>query len=182
MYGEIRYNEFTISKQTKFSKIKSDKRITKKTIEKLNFFFEDTPILLNNDYKNQEVISMIIPNDKIIIDQYAFHSYNHLKSIILPSKLEKIGFKSFLNCLRLEEIEIPDTVTIIDDFAFSGCSSLKNIKLPNNIQYLGNYAFTFCDKLQSIEYKNEKYTNPEEFNQKMKELNISKKDVWIKYL
>lgn len=180
MYGEIRYNEFTINKQTKFSKIKSDKRITKKTIEKLNLFFEDTPILLKNDYKNQDVISMIIPNDKIIIDEYAFHSYNNLKSIILPSKLERIGFKSFLNCLRLEKIEIPDTVTTIEDFAFSGCSSLKNIKLSDNIQHIGNYAFNFCDKLQSIEYQNEEYTNPEEFNKKMKELNISTEDVWIK--
>lgn len=181
MYAEIVFgdNDFTIYKQTQFSKVKCTKRVMPKTIKKLDGFFDDTPVVSKCDYKSTEITSMIIPDNKTIIGDLAFHSYSHLTNVTLPSKLEKIGFKAFLGCIRMREITIPDNVTIIDELAFSGCTFLKQIKLPDNIKSIGKKAFNCCEYLVYIEYNNVKYYEPEEFNEKMKELGIAEDDIWL---
>jgi len=66
-----------------------------------------------------------------------------LKTVVLPSKLEKIGLHAFYGCDELEDLIIPDTVTVIDNAAFYFCSSLTGeLIISENIKKIGRRAFS----------------------------------------
>lgn len=50
-----------------------------------------------------------------------------LKTIVLPSNLERIDQFAFARCLYISEISIPASVTYVGDGAFAQCTSLKKI-------------------------------------------------------
>ena len=74
---------------------------------------------------------------------------DHLKEIVLPDGLKKIGEGAFSNC-RIESIVIPDSVESIGDYAFRGCSELKEISMPGSLKEIGQSCFAGCIKLTRI--------------------------------
>ncbi len=74
-------------------------------------------------------------------------SFNHsnitLQSIVLPSNLEKIGFKAFRNCSGLYELQIPDNLKQIRGYAFSNCRYLDDVFLPKSLNYVGENPFEY---------------------------------------
>ena len=78
-------------------------------------------------------------------------------TVSLPNSLTKIGYGSFLQCNRLDNIYIPGNVTVIAGYAFSGCSSLKMLCLWGNNQSdkaltIGESAFSGCSSLKSFTF------------------------------
>ena len=73
-----------------------------------------------------------------------------LKSIVLPSKLERIQYAAFKNCSNLTSIVIPDSVTDIDQSVFYGCSSLTSVVIPKDITRINSQTFYGCSSLKSI--------------------------------
>ena len=55
----------------------------------------------------------------------AFRGCIELLSVILPSKLHKIGSKTFYGCIKLDHIRIPNNVEFIGDGVFGDCYNLK---------------------------------------------------------
>ncbi len=73
-----------------------------------------------------------------------------IKSVILPSKLQKIEKNAFKNCTDLTSVVFPNTLTEIGMSAFEGCTSLTGIELPRSVTTLGSSAFRGCTSLKSV--------------------------------
>ena len=75
-----------------------------------------------------------IPNGVVEISACGSFSGNvHLKKIIIPSGVTRIGKLSFDNCQKLEEVIIPKTVKEIGKSAFYYSTNLKNIYYEGSV-------------------------------------------------
>lgn len=68
----------------------------------------------------------------------------------IPSTLNRIGARAFLDCDRITEITIPEGVAFIDNSAFNGCRNLAKVSLPQSLKGIGKVVFSNCPRLQSI--------------------------------
>ena len=64
------------------------------------------------------------------LEQYTFAYCNNLKTIVLPSKVQKLGQLIFVDCKELS-VRIPASVTTIEICAFKGCNGAK-IEIDEN--------------------------------------------------
>ena len=62
--------------------------------------------------------NFIVPETVKTIDAFAFYYDSHLKSIVLPNHLQRIGDHAFGYSL-IEHVEIPNTAVVIGEGAFS---------------------------------------------------------------
>lgn len=79
-----------------------------------------------------------------------FANCSGIKSIILPAKVSKIGWRAFMGCYNLNSVNIPYAVTEIPEGAFCHCEMLPGVTLPDNITKIGDYAFAHCNKIGRI--------------------------------
>ncbi len=96
----------------------------------------------------------IIPNDVIIIGDYAFSGCTGLTSITMPNSVNKIGEQAFYGCAGLTSVEIPISVTSIGSYAFSYCTGLTSVTIGNNVTSIDLYVFAYCTGLTSITMPN----------------------------
>ena len=73
----------------------------------------------------------IIPDYVPSIEKWAFYN-SGLKSITIPSGVNKIGMMAFADCYALEEVSLPDTLTDIKVDLFLSCVNLKKITVDEN--------------------------------------------------
>ena len=97
--------------------------------------------LVNGEY--------VVPDEVVMIRQFAFNDKHKVKKVILPKTLKRIESLAFYNC-GLEEIEIPEGIREIETAAFAKCIHLKDIKLPSTITRIHTNAFAWCDSLKEI--------------------------------
>ena len=71
-------------------------------------------------------------------------------SVILPSSVTFIGWRSFYGCSGLTNFTIPPKVTNIESSTFQGCSGLKSITIPSSVENIYINAFDECTGLTSI--------------------------------
>lgn len=83
------------------------------------------------------------------IGNFAFVSCKALKSITLPTTLEKIGTGAFRTC-ALTEITIPAGVTVIDADVFYNNLKLSKVTLGSATTTIGTKAFAECKALTSV--------------------------------
>jgi len=76
----------------------------------------------------------------------------HLKSVVLPDSLKKLGLATFAENPSLKRIDIPAEVTFIDNFVFNMCTGLKKVQFvsPNTLTTLGRSAFQHCGSFKRI--------------------------------
>ena len=116
--------------------------------------------------------ALIIPDDVVEIEDFAFHStnitslqlphnlkvlgsnvFNSCKSLsgelYLPESLESIGDSCFTMCYMLSgSLVLPHKLTEIPAHCFSSCRGLSgSITIPENIKTIGGYAFSECGNL-----------------------------------
>lgn len=91
--------------------------------------------------------------------------YFNLRTVVLPSTLEKIGDFAFVPHLsfftstgeeppkydKLETINLPQGLKTIGRAAFSDCTGLKQVKLPNTLTEIDAFTFFECDGLTSVD-------------------------------
>ena len=75
---------------------------------------------------------------------------SHLRSIVLPERLKRIGSNALHGCSRLEEVIMPPGVRSLGSSAFSGCYNLEYISLPAGLESIGDECFYGCEKLGGI--------------------------------
>ena len=78
------------------------------------------------------------------------HTVQKIKTVIIGSKVEVIGYGAFENCESLETVKMRDNLTSIEGSAFFGCTALKEIHLSNSLKELGDAVFDGCTSLQEI--------------------------------
>ena len=75
-------------------------------------------------------------------------------SVIMPESVIAIDDEAFSGCSSLTSVVIPESVTAIGDSAFSSCSNLTSVVIGENVSTIGSRAFYGCSKLTSVEFKN----------------------------
>lgn len=84
----------------------------------------------------------------VLDDALAYSS--HLRSIVLPERLKRIGSNALHGCSQLEEVIMPPGVRALDNRAFSGCTRLEYITMPDGLQTIGDGCFEGCERLREI--------------------------------
>ena len=150
-----------------------------KTITSRSPRFKAIGTLVYDDEKKTVVAApsienAVIPEDTKIIGTYAFYRNSNLKTVNIPSSLEKleegafcqtsslgdldlkntkiteIGRACFAECKNMTKITLPETLTSIGELAFYSCSGLKSVIIPASVTSIGDEAFGNCTALEVI--------------------------------
>lgn len=99
---------------------------------------------------NTKVTEIIMPSSVRDIENFAFMGCSSLKSVTFSENLRRIGSRSFMDCVELENISLPDSLQVIDEYAFANCHNLKRCELSSNPRTIFYGAFVGCDRLERI--------------------------------
>lgn len=104
-------------------------------------------------YGCQKLEKVSIPEGVTEIGTKAF-STSALKSIELPSTIERLGESAFESCKGLRSARFSNSSDskslVLDQSIFSGCIALADVVLSRNIQRISMYMFRSCVSLQSL--------------------------------
>ena len=78
--------------------------------------------------------------DELEYGHEVFAGMDHLKEVVFPDTLKRIGNNAFADCPKLKKVVLPDGIEEIDFAAFSG-SGLTEINLPDSLVNLRGNAF-----------------------------------------
>jgi hypothetical protein len=68
----------------------------------------------------------------------------------VPNGITETGYRSFLECTSLSDINLAKSVKTIGRTSFACCTSLTNIDFLDHVQTIGAYAFYGCTGLTSV--------------------------------
>ena len=145
-----------------------------------------TPLFnLPIDKENSSLKKVTVTRATVLYD-YAFRGLEKLEEVILPEGLIEIGRESFENCTSLKSIKMPTTLEKVGYYAFNGASlekvivvpekwasvevegaytglpralyiesengikPLTELTLPEGVIKIGAFAFTNCKDLKSV--------------------------------
>lgn len=87
--------------------------------------------------------------ERDVLDNALAYS-SHLRSIVLPEHIKRIGNSALRGCGELEEVIMPSSVRLLGDDAFSGCRRLEYITLNEGLECIGDECFEDCYNLHSV--------------------------------
>ncbi len=94
--------------------------------------------------------TVVLPSSIERIEDFAFAECTSLENINIPEGVTYIGDWSFYLCENLKTIVIPDSVTVIGEYLFRGCTSLSDVKLSDNLKVISGGTFSGCESLESV--------------------------------
>jgi hypothetical protein len=97
-----------------------------------------------------EKTDIVIPNDILSINNYAFLRCKNIINVIIPNSVTSIGECAFHGCIGLESIKLPDYLKIINNELFDNCHKLKSITIPASVEYIYQKAFADCYELKEV--------------------------------
>ena len=89
-------------------------------------------------YDNRNIVTVVLPESLIEIEEYGFANCTKLKSINLNA-VKEIGAKAFDDCRELEHIEL-DNISVIREGTFYNCRNLKEVRF-GNVELIEDNAF-----------------------------------------
>ena len=95
---------------------------------------------------NSDVKYIHVPDGVTTIAANAF-SYSSLKSIDLPSHLDRMDAYAFDYCTSLTKVTMPSTLDTMGSACFELCTSLSSITIPNGLRTVPREAFMYCTSL-----------------------------------
>lgn len=99
--------------------------------------------------------SVVIPDSVKYIGDFCFYGCDNLKTVNIPTSLEKVSDSSF--CFtKIESAILPEGLTKIEMYGFAHCYELKTVYLPSTIKYIQAGAFRANDKLSAVYYNGTK--------------------------
>ena len=104
-------------------------------------------------YEDLHIRSVSIPNTVTVIEQHAFQHCSNLSKVTFPTKLQYVGFCSFMNT-ALQSVVLPNGTKELDEAAFSGCEKLTSVTISNTLKYIPKYGFSGCKNLTTINIPN----------------------------
>ena len=120
MYGQIKFQDFEIRKETQFSKFQyyyKNKKIDEQELKKnININEIENAKEL---FRNEEIEKSQFEEEKII-------------EIQIPKNVKTIGRMAFYGCEKMSRVIIPQSVTNIKEYAFAACTNLVNIIVDEN--------------------------------------------------
>lgn len=94
--------------------------------------------------------SVVVGNGVKNISENAFAGCTNLTSIVIGKGVTSIGDVAFCSCESLESLALPVGLISIGESAFAGCKQLAFIKIPNRVTNIGGYAFSECTALVTV--------------------------------
>lgn len=88
--------------------------------------------------------------DMTAMPENMFYQRKAIEKIVLPSKLESIGYRAMYGCYSLGNVQLPSTLKSIDNSAFESCYNITEMTLPEGFTSLGSSAFTYCTALKTV--------------------------------
>ena len=98
---------------------------------------------------SQHLKKIVLPNTMKKLGYTAFGHSKSLEEVILSSNIKELPGYLFIDCIKLKSVVIPEGITTIGFSAFEGCSSLGAISMPKSVTTVGMSAFTGCTSLKS---------------------------------
>lgn len=107
------------------------------------------------------IIPDYIEGKPVVEISAAFDHCHHLKEVIIPDSVTKIGDNAFFECNKLNtistpskkivkgEVKLPDGLKEIGESAFCG-ANLNKIIIPKQIKYIEAKTFIGCDNLKDL--------------------------------
>lgn len=114
---------------------------TQYTIKSGTLVICDNAFETYENYYNQRLEAVYIPDSVRTIGNYAFSHCSKLHSIVIPNSVTRIGDHAFWQCSKTETISLPDSITYIGSAAFSGCKGIRSLSLPRALVEMGNNPF-----------------------------------------
>lgn len=106
--------------------------------------FSETKLSYIDDYAFygcSALQTIVFPEETLeYIGEAAFYKNENLLSLDLPNSLTTLGNKAFSKCTRLESLTIGSGLTYIPEHAFNA-TGLTEVVIPENIKTIGKYAF-----------------------------------------
>ena len=103
------------------------------------------------DVRCDDAERVIVPDGVEEIGSNAFLCCSrHLRELILPDSVKRIGELVFTGCDMLESVRLPEGMEEIPESLFCNCKSLKRIVLPRSVKKIEEYAFAYCISLEEI--------------------------------
>ena len=109
---------------------------------------------LGEDFKQQDIESVVIPEGYTYIGQDAFEENSNIKSVNLPNSITKICDYAFAH-LNLKTLQLPSNLEFLGDQAFFDNQIEGKLVLPKNLKNLGERAFK-SNQITELEFKCEK--------------------------
>ncbi len=103
-------------------------------------------------WKNDTIISIVIPDSVVEICSSAFDGCKSLVNIKIGSNVTKIDYFAFRNCISLTNFELPDSLVEIGIWAFSNCDEITRLTFPEELLKIGSNSFGGCDILSTITF------------------------------
>jgi len=100
---------------------------------------------------NTNVRYVRVPEGATTIGSNAF-AYSSLRSIDLPSRMERIGAYAFDYCTALTRVGMPDSLDTMGRGCFELCSRLTTISIPDGLRTIPHEAFMYCTSLADIDW------------------------------
>ncbi len=122
-----------------------------------NFTYDEHGVLYSADGKNLimcpaglELDVYEIKDGTEYIEAFAFDGCNKIKSLIIPSTVNKLGGQAFQSTGFTGTITIPEGVTAIPDRLFQYANRIEKIVLPSTVKTIGSYAFNGTSACKEI--------------------------------
>ena len=105
--------------------------------------------------KNQEITSVVIPKTVKWIASSAFLACKELTQVVMEEGgVERIDYRAFAGCEKLETVRFSSTLNYIESFAFNGCFALDHVVIPENSEgretTLVHCSFQGCTSLVHV--------------------------------
>ena len=99
----------------------------------------------------RELQSAQLPQNIVLIPEYAFYACTSLLNIPLPLSVEEIEDYAFYRCFSLQSINLPERTIRIGDQAYKNCTSLEQVTIRAIEAHYGQDVFTNCPALSTIQ-------------------------------
>lgn len=112
------------------------------------------------EWKDQ-IINIIIEPGVTSISEYAFYTYENIKTLTVPESINAIGYCAFAGCANLESVYISNLTAWCNTyFGYEYANPLRNsadlylngelvtkLVIPDDVSRVANYAFYGCESL-----------------------------------
>lgn len=113
---------------------------------------ENNPYYMLVGVSSNEIFSLEIHPDTVMIYDRACMDCIFLKNIILPDSVKIIGDMAFYGCISLTSVSLGQGMERLNGYAFYNCSSLETISIGKNLEFIGKCNFCYCYSLAEFEY------------------------------
>ncbi len=118
----------------------------------IEFTVDDKGVLTKISPLPEHLVIPAVFNGKSITEINCHCDNNkHLKSVVIPDSVTKIGHATFRDCTALSSVQLSQNLTKILGGAFEGCTALESIILPDSLEYIGYAAWKGCTSLRSVQ-------------------------------